>query len=252
MWLGDCYYSTCATRPGHVLAWSMLRLLRRIGALRDFRMPLDALGLAHSPLSGLMRLWSRIHWSSGDGMMPSEQLLAVYRLAATWPVRGDVVELGAWVGLTTSYLATACQARGDGTVYAVDTFEGTREGGTQYSSVSRLGGETRTAFDDQIRRAGVSTLVKTLVGDTVETAQLYPGRPIRLLLIDADHSYEGVRGDLEAWLPLVAPGGLIVFHDYLIPDVARFVDEQVRRDPRLEFEPGRVLPNVVAVTKRLA
>jgi len=250
MWLGDCYYSTCATRPGHVLARSVLQMFRRIGVLRDFRMPLDALKLAHSPLAGLMRLWSRIHWSSGDGMMPSEQLLAVYRLAASWPVSGDVVELGAWVGLTTSYLATACQVRGDGTVYAVDTFEGTREGGTRYSSVSRLGGETRTAFDDQIRRAGVASHVTPLVGDTVETAQKYRGGPIRLLLIDADHSYEGVRGDFEAWLPLVAPGGLVMFHDYLIPDVARFVDEHVRRDPRVEFVPGQVLPNIAAVTKR--
>jgi predicted O-methyltransferase YrrM len=118
--------------------------------------------------------------------------------------------------------------------------------------VSRLGGETRTAFYDQISRAGVGEHVTPLVGDTVEMARHYPGRPIRLLLIDADHSYEGVQGDLEAWLPHVAPGGLIVFHDYLIPDVARFVNERVRKDPRVEFDPGKVLPNIVAVTRRRA
>ena len=172
---------------GHVLARSVVRLLRRLGTLHGFRMPLDALELDHSSTAGLMRLWSRIHWSSGDGMMPSEQLLAIYRLATTWPIEGDVVELGAWVGLTTSYLATACQTRGDGTVYAVDTFKGTKEGGTRYPSVARFGGATRTAFDDQIERAGVADRVETLVGYTVETAERYRGRPIRMLLIDAEH-----------------------------------------------------------------
>jgi len=33
------------------------------------------------------------------------------------------------------------------------------------------------------------------------------------LLIDGDHSYEGVRADWERYGPLVRPGGLIAFHD---------------------------------------
>lgn len=214
-------------------------------------MPLDAIQLDHGPVAGLMGLWSRIHWSSGDGMMPPEELLAVYRLALTCPARGDIVELGSWVGLTTSYLATACRVEGQGRVYAVDTFAGTKEGGSPYRSVARFGGSTREAFGDQIRRAGVDDLVEILVGLTSEVAQRYPGRPIRFLLIDADHSYEAVRKDFELWTPLVAPGGLVVFHDYLMADVKRFVDREVRSDPRFATEPGHVLPNVMAVTKRL-
>src|SRR6185437_13459100 len=34
-----------------------------------------------------------------------------------------------------------------------------------------------------------------------------------LLFIDGDHTYEGVRRDWEMYSPLVAPGGLVVFHD---------------------------------------
>ena len=40
-------------------------------------------------------------------------------------------------------------------------------------------------------------------------------RPIDLLMIDGDHSYEGVRRDFELYAPLVREGGLVAFHDIL-------------------------------------
>jgi len=247
---GPPYYRLCQYRLGQGLARAAVAGLRRCGFLRRFHMPVDALTLEGDAVSGLMRLWSRIHWSSGDGMMPPEQLLAVYRLAVEWPGRGDVVELGSWVGLTTSYLATACRVRGEGRVHAVDTFEGTKEGGGRYRSVEKYGGSTLQTFADNLDRAGVGDLVETFVGYTAEVVQRYCGRPVRMLLIDADHSYAAVRTDFELWSPLVMPGGLIVFHDYLIDDVARFVDTEVAADARFEMAPGQVVPNVMAVTKR--
>jgi hypothetical protein len=227
----------------------MLRAARRFGLARRFHMPFDALDLGHDAVAGLMRLWSRIHWSSGDGMMPPDQLLAIYRLAVEWPAPGDVVELGAWTGLTTAYLATACRVRRHGRVFAVDTFEGTREGGAPYPSIARMGGSTLDAFQARMRRAGIDDVVKPLIGMTTHVVDRYPGGPVRFLLIDADHSYDGVRGDFERWSPKVAPGGLIVFHDYQMPDVARFVNACVMDRPGFAAHPGPVVPNVIAFTK---
>jgi predicted O-methyltransferase YrrM len=34
-----------------------------------------------------------------------------------------------------------------------------------------------------------------------------------LAMLDADHSYEGIRKDFELYSPLVKPGGLVIFHD---------------------------------------
>lgn len=49
---------------------------------------------------------------------------------------------------------------------------------------------------------------------TVTKAErLFEGRPVDILLIDGDHTYEGVRCDYELWSPLVRLGGLIAFHD---------------------------------------
>ncbi len=70
-----------------------------------------------------------------------------------------------------------------------------------------------------------------------------------MMLIDADHSYDGVRNDFERWLPHVAPSGLIVFHDYLMPDIARYVDDAASLDPRVSSVPGQLVPNGYGVTK---
>lgn len=41
------------------------------------------------------------------------------------------------------------------------------------------------------------------------------GAEIDLLMIDGDHTYEGVKADYEMYSPLVREGGLVVFHDVL-------------------------------------
>lgn len=248
MGFGRLFYPWCRTRVGHVTARLALRTVRGAGFAKRFHLPYEALTLDHCAVRHLCDLWSRIHWSAGDGMMPAPELFAVFRLAYEWPGDGDVVELGAWTGLTTCYLATACRARGAGHVHAVDTFDGTKEGATRYGSVDCYGGQTLDAFTDRVHRAGLRRGVTAHRGLTAEVATRYAGPSIRVLLIDADHSFAGVQLDFNAWLPHMAAGGLMIFHDYLMPDVARFVDGVINAHPGVAIRPGRVLPNVYAVT----
>lgn len=42
------------------------------------------------------------------------------------------------------------------------------------------------------------------------------------VFLDADHSYEGCKADIEAWLPKVKPGGWLGGHDYENPDFPKF------------------------------
>lgn len=250
--LGQCYYRFAETRLGHRAARSTLDVVRKLGALRDFRTPLDCLSLPHDAVAELMRLWRRLHWTSRDGMMTPRERLAIFKLACNANPAGDIVELGAWKGLTTCYLAAACRSRGNGHVYAVDTFEGTREHGTQYASIDRYGGSTLAAFERMMERTDSRTFASPLVGLTTEVAATYPGEPLAFLLIDADHSYDGVKADFDAWFPLVAPGGTIAFHDYAMPDagVARFIDDEVVHRPDVAVVPEVLPENVFAIVKR--
>lgn len=48
-----------------------------------------------------------------------------------------------------------------------------------------------------------------------QLSQILDGRALDFLMIDGDHSYEGVKQDFETYSPLVASDGLIAFHDIL-------------------------------------
>ncbi|MBU5638028.1 glycosyltransferase [Geomonas sp. Red69] len=47
------------------------------------------------------------------------------------------------------------------------------------------------------------------------SVMLEPGRLPEFMFIDGDHSYQGVKQDILDYFPLLAPGGIMLFHDYL-------------------------------------
>ncbi len=56
-------------------------------------------------------------------------------------------------------------------------------------------------------------------------------RQYDFLLIDGDHSFDGVKRDFETYGPMVRQGGLVLFDDYDTaewPDIADYVDQHVR------------------------
>ena len=57
---------------------------------------------------------------------------------------------------------------------------------------------------------------------------------VGLLWLDGDHSYEGVRGDFDAWLPWLVTDGVVALHDVDALGVKQLLDE-LRQDARLEF-----------------
>lgn len=61
--------------------------------------------------------------------------------------------------------------------------------------------------------------------DSLTAAALLPDDSFDFVFIDADHSYEAVKKDMEAWYPKIRRGGLFSGHDYRWEGVARAVHE---------------------------
>lgn len=114
-----------------------------------------------------------------------------------------VVEIGVWHGVTTKVLRNAMAP--DGILLGVDPYPKGRFGFSVQRVIARR----------EIARVTNGTVEwQRLTG--VEAARLYAasdGPPLDFVFIDGDHSYEGLRGDWEAWNPLVAPHGIIALHD---------------------------------------
>lgn len=168
-----------------------------------------------------------------DGYLDPIEGFALYTLAAYGPGGGEVVEIGSLYGRSTCYLAAGNAKNGRGNVYAIDTFAGSAEHqagavGEQKAIVNN--GSTFKLFLKNIATQRLDDRIKPIVSTSGDAALKWQ-RPIRLLFIDGDHSYEGTRDDFLSWAPYVVESGLIAFHDVSTWDgVTRFYNELSQGD----------------------
>lgn len=133
-----------------------------------------------------------------------------------WKLFGDVsecvaVELGVAEGLHSRDM---CE-QGYKLVISVDAWETRNQKGDGGSPQSWHDSNYKNACD-LLRPFGGHS--KILRGPTTAMAQYVPDESVDLVYIDADHSYEGVKNDIEAWWPkLKKHTGVMAFHDYEMP-----------------------------------
>ncbi len=58
-------------------------------------------------------------------------------------------------------------------------------------------------------------------------AKLFPDGYLDMVYVDADHSYNAVVEDINAWMPKIRRGGILGGHDYNLPGVCKAVGELI-------------------------
>ena len=156
----------------------------------------------------------------------------LHLLARYGPGEGEVAEIGSFMGRSTCWLASGLAAAGRGKVTAIDTFQGSPEHQSDPHLKKVLAeGKLFAAFSVVIEQHGLASHVAPLVGDSPTLARAWT-RPLRLLFIDGDHSYEGVSRDFAAWEKFVVPGGLVALHDVGgWEGVTRFYEQDLKKNP---------------------
>jgi predicted O-methyltransferase YrrM len=187
-----------------------------------------------SPLSALkttlLRLCARefyaetLDFKSGLG----DSAWVLYGLARSLKPK-VCVEIGSARGKSACAVGQALRRNGKGMLYAIDPHSPTTWNDQDSVDSYRI-------LQRHLQLAGASQHVE-IVRQTSTAAARNWNRPIDLLFIDGDHSYEGVKADWELFLPHLTEWATVVFHDTLWdlrPDraiaradmgVPRFVDE---------------------------
>lgn len=133
----------------------------------------------------------------------------LYELSKGTQGRGEIVEVGTYIGRSTIALSFAQKEKGGRPIHTIDIYR-------------------HPDIDENLRQTNVTDWVKI----TVETSTLVAERwkePIELLWIDADHSRIGLAADIEAWREHVIEGGLVAFHDYPGLDSSTTVARPIRK-----------------------
>lgn len=119
------------------------------------------------------------------------------------------VEVGTWQGASAIPIAKMI-SRWNGVLHCVDHWEG----GTDFPpSLQALVSEAYPNFLSNIERYGVNNIL-IRKGESTEVAQSFEANSVDFVYIDASHDEESVRKDLDAWWPILAPGGFIAGDDY--------------------------------------
>jgi predicted O-methyltransferase YrrM len=166
----------------------------------------------HFPISQLYKYIDSVHgWLS-----TAEQTALLHFPVLVDHLDGEIVEIGSFKGKSTISLGLGSKyiSEKKRTIFAIDPF---LSNGGYFNYFNE--------FQSNIQRFNLGSYVSPIKKFSQEALLDCPEK-ISALFIDGDHSYLGVKRDIELYAPRVVPGGIIAFHDYTVyADVKRAVDE---------------------------
>ena len=130
------------------------------------------------------------------------------------------VEVGVFRGVLSRLLIKSGVAH----LYMVDNWLPAEEQPEQYRATgdycSSLRAEEAAANEALARKVALDSGGRGIVlkAASTDAAAMVDDASLDFVFLDADHSYEGVRDDIAAWLPKVKPGGWIGGHDIDNPE----------------------------------
>ena len=140
------------------------------------------------------------------------------------------VEVGSYLGQSCAFLGQQIKARKlNCLIYAVDHWKGNPDkddhAAHRYPPVSIF-----HHFILNCQRTGVLDIVRPMESSSLAAAADFNHRA-RFIFIDANHSYEAVCADIDAWMKKLLPDGMMAGHDYYVdgvnwPGVKKAVDEK--------------------------
>ena len=134
-----------------------------------------------------------------------------------------IVEIGCFMGQSTCYISQKIKQKNINVRYdVIDHFLGSIE--HQKTLEKR---DLYKIFINNMIEADVMDTIRVFSVDSNRASLLYDNESLDFIFIDADHSYDAVKNDINVWFPKVKKGGILSGDDYLKchPGVIKAVNE---------------------------
>jgi predicted O-methyltransferase YrrM len=127
-------------------------------------------------------------------------------LVSKVPEGGTFVELGAWLGKSSSYL---CDKATHQNITIIDTWKGSPN---ELTTTHKLATQV-DIYDLFIENMG-ERKYKAIRATSKAASKKFKNESLDVVFIDLTHTYESVKEDIQLWLPKVKKGGYIAGDDY--------------------------------------
>lgn len=145
-----------------------------------------------------------------EGYLSTGEIRFLALLAACPTAKGELLEIGSFKGKSTIALAKAATLSGNPKVVAVDPMTAPSVTDPDLRGLA----SSLKEFQANIARHNVASQVEFHCEFSSELAKTW-SRPLRLLWIDGDHTYQGARQDFDSFAPHLADGAIVAMHDVL-------------------------------------
>lgn len=136
------------------------------------------------------------------------------------------VEVGTWMGKSAAFFVSELiRQEKNVRFYCVDLWCGKQDDAHMESIIEQNGGSILQVFEDNMEKCGYQGKYNKIVGDSALSARKFADKSISFCFIDANHNYESVKRDIQAWLPKLKPNSYIGGHDADRPSVTKAVQE---------------------------
>ena len=169
------------------------------------------------------------------------------------------VELGAWFGKSTNYLATKIRESKKNIKFtAIDTWKGTDNEELHQNIVGAFNGDIFYEFIDNTTLSNNYSAFDIIKDSSYNSAKLFRNSSIDYMMIDAGHTYDDVKSDINIWYSKIKPGGIISGDDYgtnIFEGVTKAVNEYfydqvnqnnwswMRKKPKIQIKHMLTRPN---------
>jgi predicted O-methyltransferase YrrM len=158
-----------------------------------------------------------------------QERLTLFKLARD---KKAILEIGSYIGCSATCFGAAMDGR-EGRIFCIDTW--------QNDAMTEGGRDTEAEFKNNTKEfASLIIPIRGFSTDVVGKVRNLTEK-LDLLFIDGDHSYEGAKGDWEAYKEFVSSGSVVVCHDI---GWAEGVKKVVREDILPKTSTSGQLPNL--------
>ena len=163
---------------------------------------------------------------------------SIYDNAVATAKDGDtLIEVGSLYGKSTLYMAEQIFISGKNlSFYAIDKWmEDPRIDLFLRDSINREHGGLFGAFIYYLEQSGFREFVRVIRMDSADSAQLFMGRKLHFVFLDAGHSYKELSRDIQSWehADITYLGGDDYTQEW--PGVIQAVEEYRQRHPERSF-----------------